>query len=68
MKSKQDPWYTNDYQQGRWDMFETFSTIEYGKQCYFLQDNGIVYSRRTGKHMSFDDAINEFCNSQGWDC
>ena len=50
----------SDYERGRWDMFVLISSIEYGKQCYFLQDDGLVYSRRSCKYMSIEDAVNEF--------
>lgn len=32
-----------------------------GKQYYFRQDDGRVYSRDSGKYMLFDQAIDEFC-------
>ena len=56
----------DDYERGRWDMFVILSSFEYGKQCYFLQDDGLVYSRRSCKYMSMSDAIKEFCDSQEW--
>lgn len=45
---------------GEWDMFELISSAWYGKQCYFMQDNGIAYSRISHKEMTVDDAIKEF--------
>ena len=46
---------------GEWDMFELITSVYYGKQYYFLQDdNEIVYSRASGKYMSVDKAIEEF--------
>ena len=50
----------NNYEQGRWDMFEEISTAWNGKQAYFLQVDGSVYSRVSMKYMSVEDAIDEF--------
>lgn len=33
------------YEFGQWEMFKRISSVYYGKECYFLQDNGTVYSR-----------------------
>ena len=57
---------TNEYFFGRWELFEQLTSIEYGKQCYFLQDNGSVYSRRSGKYMSFAEAVDEFIDAMKW--
>lgn len=64
-------WWENDddsYDRGQWDMFNLITSAEYGKQCYFLQDNGTVYSRRSCGYMTVDDAYNEYLNSieDGW--
>lgn len=48
------------YDQGRFDMLHLISSIEYGKQCYFLQDNDMVYSRRSCKYVTLEAAIEEF--------
>ena len=47
---------------GEWNMFTLLSSVWYGKQCYFEQDNyiGTVYSRLSGETMSREDAIQEF--------
>ena len=50
----------SQYEQGQWDMFVAITSAEYGKQCYFLDDNGFVYSRRTCKTLSVEDAYKEF--------
>lgn len=50
---------------GEWDMFELISSAWYGKQCYFMQDNGIAYSRISHKEMTVDDAIKEFIGEIG---
>ena len=55
----------SDFERGRWDMFNLISSVWYGKQCYFMQDNGIVYSRYSGKYMSEEDAYSEFTSMIG---
>lgn len=55
----------NEYERGRFDMFDLISSVWYGKQCYFMQDNGIVYSRYSGKYMSAEDAYSEFTSMIG---
>jgi len=57
----------NQYERGQWDMFNLISSAFWGKQYYFIQDNGIVYSRESGKYMTADDAYNEFMNHIGDD-
>lgn len=49
-----------DYDRGRWEVLLDASNAEWGKQCYFLQDNGEIYSRETEKLMTLDQAIEEF--------
>ena len=50
-----DPYYN-----GQWELFKELSSIWHGKQYYFLEDDGTVYSRESGCSMSFDDAVAEF--------
>lgn len=45
---------------GEWDMFDLITCSYYGKWMYFREPDGIVYSRHTGKHMEFKDALFEF--------
>lgn len=53
--------YANGFADGEWDMFEMITGLLYGKQCYFLESNGIVYSRRTWKYLrTKDEAVKEF--------
>lgn len=49
-----------DYEDGEWDMFERISTAYHGKQYYFLQENGKVYSRASGFYLDFEEAVAEF--------
>ena len=55
----------SEYERGRWEMFDLISSLWYGKQCYFMQDNGIVYSRYSCKYMSAEDAYSEFTSMIG---
>ena len=50
---------------GEWDMFELITSTWYGKQCYFMEDSGIVYSRVSHEYMSVIDAIKEFLGMIG---
>lgn len=55
-----------EFECGRWDMFEMITSAEYGKECYFLQNDGkTVYSRISGKYMTVSDAYDEFINYLG---
>ena len=45
---------------GEWEMFDLITSKWFGKQCYFKQDDGMVYSRKTCKLMTVQDAISEF--------
>lgn len=55
----------HDRNVGEWEMFELITSTWYGKQCYFVEENGIVYSRVSGKYMSVDEAIKEFLGRIG---
>ena len=58
--------YEDGFADGEWDMFETISSMIYGKQCYFLEETGIVYSRLTRKYLpSKEDAYKEFIDDYG---
>lgn len=52
----------NDYDKGRWEVLLIASNAEYGKQCYFLQDDCAIYSRYSGKNLTLDEAVVEFVN------
>lgn len=55
------------YQQGEWDMFELITSTYYGKQYYFREPNGMVYSRKSHKYMTRTEAVNEFLDAIGED-
>ena len=53
-----------------WTPFDVLAVLAgayHGKQYYFLQDNGMIYSRDSGKYMKLDDAISEFASRIGDD-
>lgn len=57
----------NAYQRGEWEMFERITSVWYGKQCYFLQDDdNIVYSRNSHGYKTRENAYLEFIESIGW--
>lgn len=52
--------------QGEWDMFELISSAYFGKQYYFQEEeDGIVYSRHSNKHLTREKAIQEFLDIIG---
>ena len=50
---------------GKWEMFELITSVYHGKQYYFLQENGTVYSRDSCKYISKEDAYKEFFDKIG---
>ena len=57
-----------EYQRGQWDMFERLTSHWYGKQYYFLESNGTVYSRVSNRYMSVNYAYLEFIEAMCDDC
>ncbi len=57
----------SEYERGEYEILLLLSSAWYGKQCYFAQDNGIIYSRDSGEYMSLDEAISEFASKIGDD-
>ena len=53
------------YERGEWELFSLISSAWHGKQYYFLNDNGTVYSRASHKNMSREEAIYEFLEQIG---
>lgn len=52
--------------QGEWDMFELITSAYFGKQYYFQEEDGTtVYSRQSHKHLTRDEAIQEFLDIIG---
>lgn len=56
----------SQYELGQWDMFVFLSSAWWGKQYYFIQDNG-VYSRDSCQYMTVEQAYTEFSNRIGDD-
>lgn len=48
------------YELGEWEMFSLVTSVYHGKQYYFLQPDGTVYSRESGRSLSKVDAYDEF--------
>ena len=46
-----------------WELFALLSSAWYGKDCYFKQDDGTVYSRASCQYLSFDQAADEFATA-----
>lgn len=55
------------FEQGQFDMFRLITSVWHGKQYYFLQDNGMVYSRECCKEITFAEAQKEFLGKIGDD-
>ena len=52
--------YDKGYADGEWELFTLITSAYYGKEYYFIQDDGLVYSRASCKYMKKDDAVREF--------
>jgi hypothetical protein len=50
----------NVKREGEWEMFNLITSTYYGKQYYFLNKDGSVYSRASHTNMSRDEAVDEF--------
>ena len=51
----------NDFERGEWSMFKLITNVYFGKEYYFLESDGTVYSRLS--HQTLADklsAYNEF--------
>jgi len=56
------------YEKGEWDMFSLITSVWYGKECYFRELSGVVYSRLTNTYLaSAEKAYNEFLRRIGDD-
>ena len=49
--------------EGEWELFNLITSTYHGKQYYFLNKDGSVYSRASHSNMSRDEAINEFLDN-----
>ena len=51
------------FDDGEWFMFDQITSIYYGKQYYFLEPDGTVYSRLSNRMLECKEAAyNEFMN------
>lgn len=55
----------SQYEKGEWDMFSLITSAWHGKEYYFLQDDGSVYSRESGKCLTKNEAYDEFLHEIG---
>lgn len=55
--------YIQQLEQREWDLFDLLSSAWHGKQYYFKQEDGTVYSRESCQYLTFDQAIDEFAHS-----
>ena len=40
-----------EFEKGEWSMFETITSVEYGKQRFFLEKDGRVYDKQRGDYL-----------------
>ena len=52
--------YEEGYKRGRFDALDAISSVYHGKQYYFLENSGTVYSRDSCKYLTLEEAIYEF--------
>ena len=52
------------FEDGEWEMFSLITSVAYGKEYYFLEKNGMVYSRKSHEYMTREQAYEEFL--KGW--
>lgn len=58
--------YEEGYKSGRWTMFNLISSVYYGKECYFIQDDGTIYSRISSSYLAnIARAVSEFLDYIG---
>ena len=54
------------FDDGEWSMFKQITSAYYGKEYYFLEPDGTVYSRYSGmtllsKEAAYREFVNEIC-------
>lgn len=50
----------DEYNKGQWDMFELITNAYFGKQYYFPQDDGTIYSRYSDTYITKEEAVKQF--------
>ena len=48
------------YEQGEWDMFSLITSVEFGKQRFFIEKNGLVYDRKCHEYMTREKAYENY--------
>ena len=56
-----------DYEWTPFEVLAVLSSAWWGKQYYFEERNGLIYSRYSGEYMTLDKAIAEFADKIGDD-
>lgn len=51
---------TDEYNKGQWDMFELITNAYFGKQYYFPQEDGTIYSRHSSTYITKEEAVKQF--------
>lgn len=49
-----------------WELFSLITSVYYGKQYYFEEWDGTVYSRLSHERMTKEAALSEFLEAIGW--
>ena len=49
-----------EYERGKFEALDIISSAYSWKKCYFEQENGLMYSKLSGKRMSVNEAVEEF--------
>lgn len=49
-----------DWRQEFFDFLASITAITHGKQQYFQQDNGMIYSRVSGEYLTLDEMEREY--------
>ena len=51
-----------DWHQEFFDFLAVITAITNGKQQYFEQADGMIYSRISGEYLRFEEMVAEYCN------
>jgi len=50
-----------------WELFSLITSVWYGKEYYFMEPSGVVYSRTSCKNLTQEQALHEFLDAIGGD-
>lgn len=48
-----------------WDIFQLITSVAYGKQRFFREDDGRVWDRESGEYMTFEVALDKYLGEIG---